>query len=292
MNIHLLKSSLRRVKILRNIYNLKSSLKRVKILRNVYNRTNNVYQESKNISWQRSKIKYFILLTNGRSGSTCLLDLFDSHPQIATNPHTFFNYTNLPTNFSQKKYTYSRKNILGFKFKAQPDDLIKDEHNIYKARQELQQLVDQEVSIIYLQRKNILKRALSKLVAQNELKKLNYNFNFTKEEHKCLEIHSFKIDIDLQELQEIIKECEEQEQFNQQVINQVPCLKLIYEEDLLRESNHQNTLDKICDFLNLEYSPAKTKYAKIAPDKMQNYISNYDELQQEFQHTHYQQYLD
>jgi LPS sulfotransferase NodH len=273
-----------------NIHLLKNNFKSVKILRKIYNRTTNLYQESKNISWQRSQIKYFILLTYGRSGSTCLLDLFDSHPQIATNPYTFFNYTNLPTDFSQQKYTYSRKNILGFKFKAQPENFIEDDHNINKARQELKQLVDQEVSIIYLQRKNILKRALSKLVVRNELKKRNYNLNFTKEERKHLEMNSLKID--LQELRKIIKECEEQEQFNQQVIDQIPCLKLIYEEDLLGESNHQNTLDKICDFLNLEYSLAKTKYAKISPDKMRNYISNYDELKQEFQHTCYQQYLD
>jgi LPS sulfotransferase NodH len=273
-----------------NIHLLKNNLKSVKILKKIYSRSTNLYQESKNISWQRSQIKYFILLANGRSGSTCLLDLFDSHPQIATNPHTFFDYTNLPTDFSQRKYAFSRKSILGFKFRAQPDDFIKDDHNINKARQGLQQLIEQKVSIIYLQRKNILKRALSKLVAQKELKKRNYNLNFTKKERKHLEVNSFKID--LQELWETIKDCEKQEQFNQQVINQTPCLKLIYEEDLLEESSHQNTLDKICDFLNLEHSLAKTKYAKILPDKMQNYISNYDELKQEFQRTCYQQYLD
>jgi LPS sulfotransferase NodH len=279
-----------------NINLLKNNFKRVKILRKIHNRATNIYQESKNVSWHRSQLKYFILLTNARSGSTCLLDLLDSHPQIATNPHTFFDYTNLPTDFSQRKYTFSRKNILGFKFKAQPENFIKDDHNkddhnIDKARQELQQLVDQEVNIIYLQRKNILKRALSKLVARNELKKRNYNLNFTKEERKYLEMNLLKID--LQELWEIIKECEEQEQFNQQVISrQIPCLKLIYEEDLLGESNHQNTLDKICDFLNLEYSVANTKYAKISPDRIQNCVLNYNELEKEFKHTHYEQYLD
>jgi hypothetical protein len=273
-----------------NILQLKNTIKKVKVVKKIRNQAFNVYYEAKNISFHKSQLKYFILLTNGRSGSTCLLDLFQSHPRVNTDPHNFYNYTNLPTDFREKKYTYSRKNIHGFKFKAQPEDFAKDDDNINKARQELQQLIDQEVSIIYLQRKNIFKRSLSKLIAKNELKKRNYNVNFTKKEYRSLELGAFKIDIE--ELWKIIKECEEQEHFNQQVINQKPCLKLIYEEDLLDEKNHQSTLNRTCDFLSLEHALATTKYSKISPNTMQNYISNYKEIKQEFQSTCYQEYLD
>ena len=273
-----------------NIYQLKNNLKKVKIARKIYNQAVNIYYEAKNVSFYKSQVKYFILISNGRSGSTCLLDLLESHPQISTDPHNFFNYTNLPTDFSQKKYTYSRKNILGFKFKSQPANFSQDDNNIIKAQRELQKLVDREVNIIYLRRKNILKRALSKLIAKNELKKRNYNSNFTKKEYDSLEFNSFKIDVE--ELRKVIQECEAQEHFNQQVISQLPCLKLIYEEDLLKEEDHQNTLDKICIFLGTEYAPVHTKYAKISPNKMMDYISNYEELKQEFQNTCYSKYLD
>lgn len=185
-----------------NTLKLKTKLKKVKSVKKIYNRSKDIYQKIKLISWQKSELKHFILVTNGRSGSTCLLDLLDCHPNILTDPHTFYDCNNLPDNLIERKIVYSSKNVMGIKFRTKIQDYSSRE--VALVRNKLQQLLAQDVSIIYLQRHNILKRAISKVVAQSKLKE--YKLNLSEQERKCIDLNS--IEIDLEELKKELEICQ------------------------------------------------------------------------------------
>ncbi|MGL5834107.1 MAG: hypothetical protein ACRC1Z_12875 [Waterburya sp.] len=269
-----------------NTLDLKTKLKKVKSVKKIYNRSKDIYQKIKLISWQKSELKYFILVTNGRSGSTCLLDLLDSHPNILTDPHTFYDCNNLPDNLIEIKTVYSSKNVMGIKFRTKIWDYSSNEVTL--VRNKLQQLLAQDVSIIYLQRHNILKRAISKVVTQSKLKE--YKLNLSEQERKCIDLNS--IEIDLEELEKELEICQQQEDYNQKIIQGIDCLKLVYEEDLEDSTKHQQALDKVCSYLHLESAIANTKFVKISPSRIDNFVSNYDALVSTLKDTDYEKYLD
>ena len=242
-----------------------------------------IYQDSIYFSWKKSKLKYFIVITQERSGSTCLLDLLSSHPQILTNPHVFYNYKKLPVNFAKEQFVYSHKNVRGFKFRIQPFNLAYNIENRNIARKSLQDLIDQGVTIIYLKRENILRQAISHLIADATKKQ-----NFRKGQ-KPIKLTS--IEIVSEEIVNYMKSRELALKFEHETLQGLPHISLTYEQDLQNEECHQITMDKVCQALDLNSSPTITRYARISNNKLSDYIINYDEIAEVLNNSSYGQYL-
>ena len=68
--------------------------------------------------------------------------------------------------------------------------------------------------------------------------------------------------------------------------------EVIYERDLKDNSKHQQTVDRILDYLGLEKRPVSTKYKKINKQSKQELISNYDEFVDCVREQGWEQYLD
>jgi len=237
-----------------------------------------------NFSFTKLHCEHFIVLTRERTGSTCLLDLLSSHSKIKTDPHIFYDYTKLPQSIDCK-YTRSKKNILGFKFKTQPSSFDMSEQNCERARKELADLERQGVKVIYLERENLIKQAVSWLLAdRNDLKKQNY-----KKGEKPIKIKSmeFKPEAILKRVQKI----EKLTKFEKDVLSDVSFLHLKYEKNLIQENDHQPTLDKVCGFLNIEPEKAVTRYAKISSGDLSKSISNYQDVYSILKETKYSDQL-
>ena len=69
-------------------------------------------------------------------------------------------------------------------------------------------------------------------------------------------------------------------------------LSLTYEDNLQHSDQHQQTVDRICNFLGVPSSPVKSAYRKQASDRWQDGVLNHQELTEFLSKTSYAHYLD
>ena len=100
-----------------------------------------------------------------------------------------------------------------------------------------------------------------------------------------------KIRIDCNSLLEGIKFAEEVERTEKENLRNIPHLVLTYESDIIDNSKHQETADKVFSYLNLKSSTVSTNYKRIIPDNLEDTILNYDEVINFFKDTEYSKYL-
>jgi hypothetical protein len=75
-------------------------------------------------------------------------------------------------------------------------------------------------------------------------------------------------------------------------LGSVPHLRLTYEDDLLDPPSHQVTVDRVCGYLGIDSAPVRSDLVKIAPRRIRDMVSNFDEVEELFRDTRYGSYLD
>ncbi len=85
---------------------------------------------------------------------------------------------------------------------------------------------------------------------------------------------------------------EKQAEFEHDVLEELPHIHLVYEEDLEDSANHQKTLDKITEFLAVPAKLVKTTYQRSTPQDLSQVIVNYDEIEQQLRNTKYRIYIE
>lgn len=78
----------------------------------------------------------------------------------------------------------------------------------------------------------------------------------------------------------------------EKITQQIPCLPLIYERDLLNSEQHQKTLDTIFSYLDTYSVPVKSKLKKISTHNLADDIINYEEVVDFIQATKYHHFLE
>jgi LPS sulfotransferase NodH len=242
----------------------------------------------------------FVILCPSRSGSTMLVHLLRSHPQIWCNGEIFLNDNKvgaLAGEYRKKilnnklllkklenelerdivKFTYKYafdpqgKDLAGFKFKI--DEYFIDEfRNIKNIIHQ-----DTDLKILFLTRRNLLERYISWYVANYISKKTIITDKKAIPElpqiniptQKCLEnFHT------ILSLQKRVRD----ELDNHRVLE-------VFYEDLI-EAPHQEH-SKICAFLDVKQKKLHTPTQKIITKSMEKLIGNYLELKNFFQYTEF-----
>ena len=75
-------------------------------------------------------------------------------------------------------------------------------------------------------------------------------------------------------------------------LQNVDYLPVFYEADLESGDNHQETVNKILDYLGLERREVHTKHRKINQSSIKDIVLNYDDLEAYAKEYNYSQYLD
>ncbi len=75
------------------------------------------------------------------------------------------------------------------------------------------------------------------------------------------------------------------------VLQQLPHIRIQYEEDLLNEDNHQQTVDRICDVLEIPKVQVQAQHVRLSSDNIQDFIGNYPEIVKAVRNTRYSKYL-
>lgn len=225
----------------------------------------------------------FVIYTRGRTGSTVLTDLLNCHPDIFCDVEIFnFIYSNSIVRFPHlyakscsKRAALNKKTVYGFKVKIAQ---LRFEHRYKDYEKVLQTFSNDGWKFLHLKRKNFLRHKLSNLILKET--KITHIKNSDSFKQK-------KILVDCNALMEGILFGEEVEKTEEENLRDIPNIKIHYEEDLLDNTRHQNTADRIFEYLNLKSHKVNTNLKKISSENLEDMILNYDEVYNFFKDTKY-----
>jgi LPS sulfotransferase NodH len=225
----------------------------------------------------------FIIFGQGRTGSNLVRTLLQSHPQITCRGEVFLRYylKVLMPKYLLRGHLAELPTSTVYGFQLQPFHLRF--HRI-DGKAFLSYLHDQGWKIIYLSRKNWLHQKISSLIAIHKNK-----WHYRSSDIKIAQ--SPKIHLDGNEfIRELDQKSLDYTQ-DQKMLESVPYLEIVYEENLLTADQHQPTANKIFTYLNLPSAPVKTRLQKT-PYKISEVIENYEEIADLLKQTQYAKFLE
>lgn len=221
-----------------------------------------------------------VIFAQGRTGSTLLESLLVSTGHFEKQGELL--------NESRGKPLFPEKYILGkakrtktnFIFHVKIYQLSVLEPRTYP-KQFLNRLKSQNWKIIYLRRENKVYHALSNIVARAR-----------GDYHKYTdEPEDIRITIDTEELRSMVKERIANEKNEREVLKGMDFTEVIYEKDLENQEHHQQTANRILDFLNMEKRPVSTPHVKVNTTPLKELITNYDEFIEFIHQQKWEQYI-
>jgi len=171
------------------------------------------------------------------------------------------------------------KSVYGFKVKIAQ---LRVEHQYSDYDRILSELSNDDWKFIHLKRVNFLRHKLSSLIA-TETKIFHLRNGETSEQRK--------IHVDFDVIMEGITYGEEVERTEEENLKNIPHIKVIYETDILDNSKHQETADRIFEYLGLSPQPVSTDLKRITVDRLQDMIINYEEIEKRLKGTRFEKYL-
>ncbi|MBN1147487.1 MAG: sulfotransferase [Anaerolineales bacterium] len=221
----------------------------------------------------------FVIYGIPRSGTTLLVNLLNSHPMVHCDGELLIRRLFFPKLYIRCRAKLAHAEVYGFKL------LIDhfENQNIPDPADYLVELHETGYKVVSLKRQNLFRAALSSLYGYHRGK-----FHHTKTEgdlkHSLMSVSS-------EALLEKIERFEHLVAAHEQVLGQLPNLELFYERDLLNESQHQTTVDRIADYLGIPRAKVMTDLVKVAADDISQFISNADELENYIQSTKYAHFI-
>ncbi len=207
----------------------------------------------------------FVIFAQGRTGSTLLADLMNSHEGV----HCDNEILGWPVRFPDAWVDACRRRYRDrhYGFKVKPYELTVDQRLDPGAW--LRRMDGRGWKLIHLRRNNVLRHALSNIVAE-------HIGRYTFRNADPGESAGLTVDPDV--LLGAMEVREEQGEVERVALEGLPHVSLSYEDDLLRPERHQATLDRISDALGLPRAQARTALRRITIDDLRTTISNYEEV--------------
>lgn len=216
---------------------------------------------------------HFVLLFEGRTGSSFLIDSLQSHPEIEATGESLVRLTaeeqvQWITSFFQQE-TPDHIKALGFKTKLRN---IEDQENFKQLLQKF------DVKVIHMQRNNLVKLAISRINARR-LFDQKKQWNLAKGQEKLppfeLSLDDFKEALEFKttlnsNLTKFIKTLE------------APLLSITYEELI---ASNEIIFKKVQEFIGVTFHPLTSNVAKNTDDNIRNVITNYDEIKAHYKGT-------
>jgi LPS sulfotransferase NodH len=229
----------------------------------------------------RHQVSRFVILFVGRTGSTYLQQLLNSHSNIRCLPEALEDIKDRDGQLAMINRSWSppiigKYGAVGFKTKL-VDVLDPEEF--------ADLLVKNHVRIIHLQRRNRVKAAVSYHNAQRLWKKTG-QWNVYNEKDRVGKLYINPI-----EFKQSLQRREENENNLSEFIRllDLPTLSIDYSDLLLKIDQ---TLQRIFEFILIENKPLLSKVKKATSDDLKKTLENFDELRSQYIGTSYEWMFD
>lgn len=232
----------------------------------------------------RSERTNFVLLFEGRSGSTFAIETLDSHPEVQALPEppkgvrkkrgsaqTFLDYAR-----SVYASTPSECRAAGFKVKL---------HDVPAPDAFAEFLCELDVAVVVLQRRNVVKWTVSHLNAIR-LREATGDWNLYREEDR---LPPFAPSVE--EFEVALRAGEEKQRRLREYAADLarPALWLHYEDIL---TDPPTAFRRLFSFLGVTYGGNSGRARKNTSDDLRQALANYDQLRDRYRGTRYEQMFD
>ena len=219
----------------------------------------------------------FVIFGRGRSGSTLLVSLLNTLPDVYCDGEIFNVVSVFPKARVKRACNYSENRLYGFKLLS---------YQLFRYNESFQlkflnYLSSKGFRLIYLKRENLLNHAISNIRARE--------YGFHNKESVNNEVS--KVNIDMDDLFYWLELSEFRENKEEALLTSIYHKKLVYERDLENPENHKSTIDEVCDFLEIARGKVATQYRKVSPEKLIDSVLNYEEIRGFLRDTRFEKYL-
>lgn len=217
----------------------------------------------------------FVIFASGRTGSSLLMDLLNSHPGIECEDEILSHRVLSAHRFLDARAALSRRAMFGFKLKLRHLTT----QGVTDPAAFLGRLHARGCRIVHLARRDRLRQALSSAVARQRLA------HHQTRAGQRPRAGPFRIDVPW--LIGRMRQMDVDLQGERAALTGLPHLALRYEDDLLRRESFQATLDRVFDYLGLDQAPVRTEYVRTGTDRLADLVANLDEIRLTLRTTEY-----
>ncbi len=217
----------------------------------------------------------FFIFCQGRSGSTLLKHLLNSHPSIFCEGELFNKDEYYLTNYFSKKFAnrfpVQYCNYRSIRHRSQVYGFTLLHYQIGLLQQRITQMSNNGWKIIHLSRKDAFHQSVSHFVARET--NFWHRLNNTK-----VEVPS--ITIDPSEIAFWIKRMLKNKELEDQIMAPLSHAKLVYEDDLADNNQWQAALKRVFDYLEVDYHQPEAKIKKTYNRPYSEIVENYQEVRE------------
>lgn len=233
-----------------------------------------VYRDSI-LKWPRvcSDVQGFFIFGQGRSGSTLLGTLLGAHSKIDFRDEILFHRKLFPMAHVNGCASRSTAPFFGFHVKIYQ---LTEDQRIKRPELFIDRLLSKGWKMIYLRRLNVLRLAVSPLLARD--RKLWHIRSDSEGKSKAA------VRLDPREVETCVRNRLRFFKMESAILQNCAYLEVIYERDLLDAGRHGDTVGKVTDFLGLEREGTKSHLQKTTSPNLSDDISNLEEIHEHLRH--------
>jgi hypothetical protein len=259
-----------------------SSLERIRPLFALHRRVREFHAYALSLVRQGCEPKTrFVVFAQGRSGSELLRNLLNSHPEVHCDGEILDHKACFPATVVRGRSVRVKAQVYGFKLKIL--HLVRDQ-GMSDPEHFVQSLYDGGWKIIHLERHNLLRQTLSGMIAKQ---RGVYHHRRTAAPDTIQ-----KAWIDCDRLVRNMGRRERHLKRERSILQKMAHLTLVYEDDLLDTSCHQDALDRVFEYLGVSAVPVRTEQVRITTDRLSGFVQNHQEVVEAVGKTEHARYLE
>lgn len=207
----------------------------------------------------------FVIFGQGRSGSTLLVDLLDSHHDIYCDEELLHHRLRWPSAYVDGKSMLTRCPVYGYKVK--PSQISKDQG--LDIREFLESQVERGWHILHLQRSSIVRQTLSGLVARE---RSSY--------HRTGDGRPDPVMVPAETLFDRLEGRLAYRELEAAAIRNIDVLALDYDRDLADSAQHEATASAVFEWLGLPPHRVESRLRRVSSTDWRSDVLNADEVLQ------------
>lgn len=208
----------------------------------------------------------FVVLDIGQSGGMHLFQWFYAHKKITFQEDILSQAVRFPRMSVYQRVRQCNSDVYGFSATVEQ---LRQVQRMADPNQFLQDLHRGGCRVIYLHRRDALRHALA------TLKTYSVNFRFDTPESIA---RTGRFTVNVGELIDCLQYLDNQRVEAHAILNEVPHLSLVYEEDLIDPNNYQMTAERLSTFLDIPDIQPIGNPLKLVHQQLEDIVTNYDEL--------------
>ena len=208
----------------------------------------------------------FVIFGRGRSGSTLLVNLLDSHPDVTCLGEILRYPVVFPHTYIANCVSHRGAKAVGFKLLSYQ---LKNGLDLPSGGPFLRKLVKDGYRIVYLHRENLFRHAISNLYA---VKRGVYH------QDKAAGAPQPKIIIRPKEMLAWMEGSEGLGVYEREALAGLDYTEIRYERDLATPDVQERTTQRLINDLGLPPAPSSAPLRKVTPEALGDFVANIDEL--------------